>query len=546
MKYLLIYIIIFSLNFEGCTIIRTKILKGSFEEQANSIFENGNNYFKAREYEKATIELKKLVNNYPGTRVYEPGLYLLAFSYYKLTDYENSIYYGRQFLKEFPNSNYTTKTLKILGEANLQLVKDYEAVYYFIKFYKSTPDTSEKRIVKEKIGTLLSKLTVSDLEKLHRTFIGEQIDEEILYNLIKAEIREGKEKEARRDFELLTRRFPETHYGGEFEDFKKVSSLGLISGRVGVLLPLSGKFSQYGMKLLEIIKFFEKNRSLPFSLVTMDTKSDPIEATIATSELIENRKVDFIIGPLFTIEALGAVGFAFARGVPVIIPTTLEARFDQISSCFMPGQTLEEQTKIVAHYSINSLHYTKFAVLQADILKYKGLGNIFINEVRRYNGEVVAVETFNPDSVTLKWELERIKKKRPEAIFLAMDTEMIINTAPQVFYYGLTGVKLLGLDFFYNEKVIRLGERYVESSIFTSPVQVDSLVAQELEKNGFNSDDFISAKFFQVLWSLRELKNYERINLIDALNNIFKKRETFNIWTIRNGEFVKLAEMSGE
>ncbi len=526
--------------------IKREFLKGSFEEQASSLYEEGNNYFKAKEYERAVIKLEQVVKNYQGTEAYEPSLYLLAFSYYRLSSFEKAILYGKQFLKEFPNSNYYAKILGMLGEANLKILKDYEAAYYLIKFHKSTVDSTERESAFDRIGTILSHLSIAELEKLHRTFMAEPIDEEILYNLIKAELREGKEKEARRDYELLTRRFPNSSYAGKFENLIRTAYMGRATGNVGVLLPLSGKFSHYGAKLLEIIKNFERNRYLPFNLVTCDTKSDPIEAILAVRELIEKKGVDFIIGPLFTIEALGVVGFASAHGVPVIIPTTPEMRFDQLSSVFMPGQTLEEQARVIARYSLNHLKLTRFAVLQPDLLKYKYLSNVFIDEIRRNNGEVVAVETFDPDSVTLRWELERIKRKRPDAIFLSMDTDMIINTAPQVFYYQLEGVKLLGVETFYNEKVSRLGERYVEYAVFAAPLGADSSGLEELEKTGIEAKDYICRNFIQVLWKLREFKNYERVNIGEELKNILKGRGIFGIWTIKGGELVKLTEMVEE
>ncbi len=532
-----------ALNFSGCPVIKREFLKGSFEEEANSLYEEGNNYFKAKEYERAVVKLEEVIKNYEGSRAYEPSLYLLAFSYYRLSSFERAIFYGKKFLREFPNSNYCSRILGMLGEANLKIFQDYEAAYYLIKFHKSTEDSTEQATAFARIVTLLPQLSSAELEKLHRTFMAEAIDEEILYNLIKAEIKDGKEKEAKRDYELLVRRFPNSPYAGEFEKFTMVTHLGRPTGNVGVLLPLTGKFSQYGLKSLEIIKYFEKNRFLPFTMITMDTKSDAIEAIISVRELVEKKRVDFIIGPLFTIEALGVVGFASARGVPVIIPTTLEMRFNQLSSVFMPGQSLEEEARVIARYSLNHLNLRRFAVLQPDLLKYKHLSNVFIEEIRRNNGEIVAVETFDPDSVTLRWELERIKRKGPEAIFLSMDTDMIINTAPQVFYYQLAGVKLLGVETFYNEKVPRLGERYVESAVFAAPVQDDSSGLGELEKAGIEARDYIGRSFFHTLWKLREFKNYGRVNMEEELKNAIKGRGVFGIWTIRGGELVKLTEM---
>ncbi|MEO0094304.1 MAG: penicillin-binding protein activator [candidate division WOR-3 bacterium] len=515
------------------------------EERAAESFESGNKHFKAKEYEKAIVELEKVVRDYKGTEAYEPALYLLAFSYHRINNFERAIFYGEKFIKEFPYSNYLIKILGILGEANLKLVNDYKAAYYLIKFYKQSTEELEKQSAYKKIMQLISEMSLENLEKLHRNFLGEPIDEHILYYLIKEEIKAGKEKDAERDFKVLTRRFPETVYAEEFTDFKRLAELGAATGKAGILLPVTGKFSRYGEKLKEVLKIFSKNNYFSFSTILMDTKSDPVDAILAAKELIDEKKVDFIIGPIFSIEALGVSGYASARAVPLIIPTNIELKLNNLPLVFTPAQTQEQQAKAVARYCTKQLGLVRFAVLFPEIQRYATLASIFVEEVKKNDGEVVAVESFNPDSVTLRYELERIKKKKPEAIFLAMDGDMIINTAPQIHYYGLEDVKIIGVDAFDTERVVRLGEKYVESAVFATS-GIDTTTAQELRKNNIDSEDQVIIKFFQTLWTLRQLSNYERVNLASKLSEVLLKERSYNIKTIKNGEFLTLTELKIE
>ncbi len=516
------------------------------EERSAEIFENGNNFFKKKEYEKAIVEFDKIVRDYSKTQAYEPALYLLTFSYFRINGFERTVYYGERFVKEFPYSNYLTKVLGMLGEANLKLVNDYKAAYYLIKFHKQSTDILENEAAYKKIIQLLSEMTLENLDKLHRNFLGEPVDEHILYYLIKAEIKVGQDKNAERDFKLLTRRFPESVYTDEFTNFKKIAELGSATGKAGVLLPLSGKFARYGEKLQEILKVFSQHKYLSFSTTLYDTKSDPVEAILAAANLIDEKKVDFIIGPIFSIEALGVAGYASARNIPLVIPTNIELKLNSMPFIFTPGQTLEQQAKAVARYSTKHLGLARFAVLFPAISRYSTLAGIFVEEIKKNNGEVVAVESFDQDSITLRRELERIKKQKPEAIFLAMDTDMLINTAPQIFYYGLEDTKILGTDAFDNERIIRLGEKYVESAVFATSATIDSFAEQELKRQKLETSDPITAKFFQTLWALRQLSGYERVNLSSKLGEILLKERTFNIWTIRNGEFVRITEIKIE
>jgi outer membrane assembly lipoprotein YfiO len=546
MKQLLLITIILIL---GCAYFEPQFVEktasGMDQGQAVSIYDKGNEYFKAKDYSKAVIEFEKIIKEYRFSDAYEPALYLTAFCYYKLNDFEESATLGERFIKEFPNSSYYLNAASLLGESYYKVAKDYEAAYYLIKFYTQSTDSSGREAAFERIIKILPELSIKELEKLHRIFMAEAIDEHILFNLAQIEAREGKKKEAERDLNILVRRFPNTKYVYEVEEYKRFIGLGETTGRAGILLPLTGNFSSYGQKLLEIIKVFKRDMNLPFSIHTLDTKSDPIEAINAATKLIEDLHVDFIIAPIRVYEAFGVCGVAHGKGIPVILPLTSESRFESIPLVFTSSQSGEAQAEVIAEYSMYELGIMKFAILYADMMKYQSIAQVFADEVVDNLHQVVAMVGFQPDSITLKWQIEGIKEKKPGAIFLAMDTDMIINTAPQIAYYGLEDIKILGIDTFKDEKIPRLGERYVDGVVFAAPTSVDSLTLREFKKAGYEGDE-LTAKFFRVLWQLRDLKNYDRSTLSTLISKILKGREVFDIYEIKGYEFIKLAEISKE
>ena len=513
------------------------------EEKAAVIYERGNTYFKEKAYSNAINEFKKVIDKYKNTEAYEPALYLIAFSYFKLDKFKSAGSLGEKFIKEFPNSPYCLNATSLAGESYFQLGKDYKAAYYLTKFYTQTKDSTKQKKAFDRIIKILPELSIKQLEKIHRIFMADAIDEHILYNLAQIEAREGKKKEAERDFNLLLRRFPNTQYTFEVEEYKRFIGLGTTTGRAGILLSLTGEYTNYGQELLEIIKIFNKKKNLPFSIHYLDTKSDPIEATIAAAKLIDDIHVDFLIAPIRLIEAFGVCGLAYGKGIPVILPMTSEPKFETLPYIFTAGQSDEEQAKAIALYSMYDLGIRKFAILYPDIAKYKGVADFFAKEIIKNNREVVSMVSFQPDSITLKWETETIEEKSPEAIFLPMDKDMIINSAPQIAYYGLEHIQLLGIGTFNHEKVPRLGEKYVEGAIFAAPSAIDSLTLMEFKKQGYKEGDF-AAKFFYTLWRLSELKKYDRSALPGLISKVLKYSKASNIYQIQNGEFKKLAEVS--
>ncbi len=518
---------------------------GRASEKAAVIYERGNTFFKQKDYRNAIKELEVVLEKYENTTAYEPALYLTAFSHYKLNNFKDAASLGEKFLKSFPNSNYLLNATSLVGESNYKLVEDYKAAYYLTKFYTLSDDESARKQALNHVIDVLPKLSLDQLEKLHRVFMANPIDEHILYTLAQIEAREGKKREAERDFNLLTRRFPNTKYTAEVTEYIKYIGLGDVTARAGILLPLTGTYAHVGSKLIEIINIFKKNKYLPFSLHFLDTKSDPIDATIAAAQLIDDVNVDFLIAPvpISSGEAFGVCGVAYGKGIPVILPMTSEPKFESIPNIFTHGHTSDDQARVIADYAIFNLGIRRFAVLYPDIPKYRVAADVFARQVTRNNREVVAMVSFNPDSITLKGELTGIKDREPEAIFLPMDMNMVINTTPQIAYYGVENAQILGLESFMDEKIPRLGETYVDGAVFVAPAASDSMTLNMLRNQGIKQDDF-AAKFYYTLWQLRELQDYNRNTLADQLEDIMREQEVYNIYTIKDGEFEQLTQIT--
>jgi ABC-type branched-subunit amino acid transport system substrate-binding protein len=546
MKNLLI-LVVFTMVIVNCAYFGPKgvtgIEAGMAEERAAVIFERGNDYFKRKDYSNALIAFEEVVSEYEGTEPYEPALYLGAFCQYKLARFKNAVSFSERYLKEFPNSKYYLNAMSLAGESYFNLAEDYQATYYLTKYYLQSEDSSGRQKAFERILDMLAGLSIAELEKLHRIYMAEQIDEHILYHLAQQEAEKGKKEEAERDFNLLMRRFPDTRYLYEAEEYKRFISLGEATGRAGILLPLTGKFSDVGQSLLQIIEVFENNRLLPFSLHAIDTKSDPIEATLAAARLVEDLGVDFLVAPVSSFEAFGVCGYALGKGIPLILPMSAEARFESIPLVYTRGQTGEEQARIVARYSAYDGGINKFAVLFPNDSRHRSIANAFAQEVVRNNREVVAMVSFLADSITLQDELEAIRDTEPGALFLAMETDMIINVAPQVAYYGLEEVMLLGTESFHSERVPRLGEKYVEGAVFATPSAIDEEVSGRLRAAGLSVDEF-SARLYSVLWQLRNIRNYERTSLPRFIAETLRGTETYSVYQIRDGEFTRLADIS--
>src|SRR3954464_15085116 len=97
--------------------------------------------------------------------------------------------------------------------------------------------------------------------------------------------------------------------------------------RIGFLSVRTGPLAAGGRQMEEGINLLLKQRNNMLGgrravLIVADTGGQPAQAKTRTQELIEREKVNVIIGPLATFEALAIDDYIQKSGVPLITPTS--------------------------------------------------------------------------------------------------------------------------------------------------------------------------------------------------------------------------------
>jgi branched-chain amino acid transport system substrate-binding protein len=97
--------------------------------------------------------------------------------------------------------------------------------------------------------------------------------------------------------------------------------------RVGFLTVRTGPLAAGGRQMEEGINLLLKQRNYAFAgrkvdIIFADTAGQPALAKTKTQELVEREKVDVIIGPLATFEALAIDGYMLESKTPLITPTS--------------------------------------------------------------------------------------------------------------------------------------------------------------------------------------------------------------------------------
>ncbi len=289
--------------------------------------------------------------------------------------------------------------------------------------------------------------------------------------------------------------------------------------KIGVLLPLTGEGSLAGQRALWGLELAlailqESGTAGAISLVIRDTQGSGSKAKQALDALVHAEHVIGVIGPLLSQVAMALVPLADEFAVPVISPYARDSRFPFLSPyAFRNSLTDAIQGRFLAEYAIYSLNLTRFAVLYPDEPYGTALKDLFIENVIQLQGEVVAVAAYPPETSDFRQHIKRIggvddetlrdllagadlehetaargSEKSPkiyDAIFLPGYYDKVGLIAPELAFYNITGVQLLGSDGWNASKIIEIGERFVEGGIFVDGFFVDApspLVATFVER----------------------------------------------------------------
>lgn len=269
---------------------------------------------------------------------------------------------------------------------------------------------------------------------------------------------------------------------------------------IGCILPFSGKYAFYGQRILHGIElsvdeFNSKTFFPPIKLEIKDSKNDPHIAAMAVKDLVYNKGVIAIIGPLLGSTAKAAAGEADKLRVPIITLTQSEGITQIGKYVFRNFLTPSLQMNALAAYSTENLELRRFAILHPENSYGRKFVSLFCNEVIIRGGEVTSILAYDKDQTDFGdvikemvklppfdekreelggegEEIEEEEEKEPEpyidfdAIFIPDSYKRVGLIAPQLAFYDVVEIYLLGTNLWNSPKLPEMAGNFLEKSIF--------------------------------------------------------------------------------
>jgi len=261
--------------------------------------------------------------------------------------------------------------------------------------------------------------------------------------------------------------------------------------KIGCILPLSGEGADIGQSVLEGIQLAfnslniqDENSISTLQLVIKDSAGE-INSISLLENLAKDEDVVVIIGPLFSKTVLASAKVVDKYKIPIFSPTATSKNISGISPyIFRNSLTNQMQGNAIADYSINHLNLRKFAVLyQRDAYGIE-LENAFEEELKSFGGEIIFSEPFDPEQNDFEPQITAIGgikdsdlrkltdegKPKPElqyeAIFIPAHADRVGLILPELVYYNISDIPILGGNGLNSPDLIRIGGKYSEGVIF--------------------------------------------------------------------------------
>jgi branched-chain amino acid transport system substrate-binding protein len=254
--------------------------------------------------------------------------------------------------------------------------------------------------------------------------------------------------------------------------------------RIGFFAPLTGGQASFGNDAIRGAELAGEEINAtggvlghPVKLVVKDTRSSTSETSSVVNQLISEDKVAVLIGEIATDRSLVAAPLAQAGGVPMITPG---ATNEQVTSAgdfvFRVCYTDSFQAAMMAKFA-RSINAVKGAILYDPSSPYSsGLAESFKKDFAAHGGQMVAEERYRAGARDFSSQLEAIKAKLPDIIFLPSyyaDAAFVIHQARQA---GIDA-PFLGTDGWDSPEFLKVGGEAVNNCYFSCHFAAESETA---------------------------------------------------------------------
>ncbi|MDD4391727.1 MAG: penicillin-binding protein activator [Desulfobacterales bacterium] len=475
-----------------------------------------------------------LISNYPDSLFSNDARVNILESLYEEGRYQDVIRQAAIALEDSVSEKHIIRIYSLLGDTYQAKELYVDAANFYLSAYHRTAKQG-KTLILVKLKNVFWRLKTLDIiSLLSRMKDDALLESYLMYHLGHNYAEEGKNDKAVRVLSDFLKQFPKHEYAEQAAGMITELNLRSVYRRdtIGCLLPLSGPYEIYGQRALKGVELalsvlLNAHGDFPLNLIIRDTASDS-EKAIETVKQFADEHVAAIIGPVIAAEA--AAGEAQRQGIPIVTLTQKRGITQTGDYVFRHFITPEMQVDALVNYCISDLGIKRFTMLYPEEPYGIAFMNLFWDRVISAGGEVTGVESYqssqtdfadsikklaglfyklpealkpDPEDFTEEALPEPLNKSagpdedeetvQPGALSGSEETKPVIDfdaifipdspkkaglIIPQLAFYDITDVYLLGTNLWHSGQLIQMAGQYAQKAILPDGFFADSSSAE--------------------------------------------------------------------
>lgn len=275
---------------------------------------------------------------------------------------------------------------------------------------------------------------------------------------------------------------------------------------VGLVIPLSGRYSAVGQKTLRGVQLalglFSGDAS-PLRLAVIDSEASAEVARRAVERLVQEDNAIAIIGGLTSKTALAEARKAQELGVPFVALSQVGGVTDVGEFVFRGAISTQSLAQAVLQHAVEKEGVKRLAILYPRDNYGQELAQIMFQLALNRGLSIRALNSYDPRETDFKDSVRRMvglafpedradeyrlhlkdwqeknpkKSKQPpedllppvvdfDAIFIPDGTKAVGQIAPTLLYFGVKNVRVLGTNLLNSADLVRRGQKSVEGALF--------------------------------------------------------------------------------
>lgn len=551
--------------------------------------------FTQRDYQRALSYYKEIIEKFPSSSFIIQARYKLGLCYFELKEYDLAIA-NLEDRSKITDPAQLKRIAEVLSSAYVTKKNFLPAVKELLSLAETAQNERQKAGYRDRIREIVDRnLTEHELSTLAD---GSNYPSDISRLRLAALLIEQRNfREAISVSKGFLDKFPAhpERMRGEMLLNEATSKLSSPKYYMAALLPQSGQLAFFGDRVLKgiLLAVHTYNLQAPdnrVELLVKDTEGSP-EKTVAALTELSSKDIVAAIGPLLTKEAEALVPSLEKLKIPVITPAASGEGIGTLSPwLFRNALTNSIQATAAAQFALG-LKLKKFVVIHPDDAYGRDLARLFAKELEQ-KAEILATIAYPPDVkdfgpyvrkiietdfrsrriIIPEDDLERKKLFNEyipsfDALYLPGHAEKVGLLIPQLAFYNIKGITMIGSNNWHTPDLIERADRYAEGAVFIDgffPESADPLIKPVIEayRSAYQEEpDILAAQAYDaammVLSLLKEhkdtpqairdgllaMKDYPGISGTITFPGNGEALKKLFIITIQDGKFVPYTEV---